>query len=149
LIIGYLNAQRHGIVVLRYEDPDSVIMRFIGINGYDYAKYYRCEVCIKDSIFLERLINRFQNLPKDTNFYVGDVTYQLICIKPNYGYDIFNSSSGYCTYPWMELNGKPMIVDKKILRLLDEIVKIHKRIKKPQFLPDEKIKELLNDTQYW
>lgn len=143
----------YSYAIFRYEDPDSIVMRIVGIPGYNYALVNRpnCSVYIKDTVFVNKLINRLNMLTIDTNdttFLQIDVAYQLICLKTGYGYDVFNSSYGYSLYPQMELNGKYMVLDRKLLKLLDEIVKIHKEFKKPQFFPKDKIIELYKD-EFW
>ena len=145
---------KYSYAIFRYEDPDSMVMRIIAISGYDYAAVNRpnCSMYIKDSIFVNKLIDRFNKLTidsSDTTYTYIDVTYQLICIKTGYGYDVLNVSGyGSSRYPKMELNGKPMIVDKKLLKLLDRIVKIHKERNKPQFFPKDRINELYRD-EFW
>jgi hypothetical protein len=140
--------------IFRYEDPDSIVMRVVGIPGYNYAQINKpnCRVYIEDSAFVNKLINRLNKLTIDTNnttYLQLDVAYQLICLKTGYGYDVFNSSAyGNSLYPQMELNGKPMILDRKLLKLLDEIVRIHKEYKKPQFFPKDEISKLYKN-EFW
>ncbi|MDR0368293.1 MAG: hypothetical protein LBH82_04025 [Bacteroidales bacterium] len=154
MVQSFSQNAHYSYAIFRYEDPDSIVMRVVGVPGYDYALVNKqdCRVYIKDSVFVNKLIDRLNKLTVDTSnttYLQLDVAYQLICLKTGYGYDIFNSSGyGNSLYPRMELNGKPMVVDRKLLKLLDEIVKIHKEFKKPQFFPKDKVLELYKD-EFW
>ena len=139
--------------ILMYEDPDTPITRIEGIAGYEYVIVNRpgCRIYIEDTVFVNKLIDRINKLIPDTKVIIlGDVTKQLICIKPDYsGYDVLSSfGSGSSKYPRMELNGKPMKLDKKLIYLLDEIVRIHKELGKPRDFPKKRIKELYR-KEFW
>ena len=145
---------KYSYAIFRYEDPDSIILRIVAVHGYDYAAVNKpsCNMYIKDSAFVNKLIDRLNKLTVDDSdtTYIGlDVVYQLICLKCGYGYDILNVSGyGSSPYPRMELNGKHMLLDRKLLKLLDKIVKIHKEQKKPQYFPKDRIDELYKD-EFW
>ena len=124
-----------------------------GVPGYDYAAVNSpdCLIYIEDSVFVNKLIDRINKLIPDTTAKIlSEVSKQLICIKSDYsGYDILSSyGRGSDKYPRMELNGKPMKLDRKLLNLLDEIVRIHREFWKPFEVPKERIKELYR-KEFW
>jgi len=151
--VSYAFSQK---AIFMYEDPYLPALRIVGIPGYDYANVKAKEpgyvMYIEDSVFVNKLIDRINKLIPDTTAEVlGSVTKQLICIKSDSsGYDVLSSyGRGYSKYPpEMELNGKPMKLDRKLIYLLDEIAKIHKDIGQPRNFPKKRIKELYR-KEFW
>ena len=137
--------------IFKYENQDLRGKRITGIIGGINEPY--CLIYIQDSVFANKLIDKINKLIPDTTAKIlGEVTKQLVCIKSGYsGYDVLSCyGDALSPSPKMQLNGKPMKLDRKLLNLLDEIVKIHKKFGGVRVceLPEEIIEELYM-KEFW